>query len=155
MTFRVSALQAEQFLKFSQMTNFELEQHGGQRLTVDAKPGFPCRVSLKDAEIGETVLLLNFFHHDHNTPYRASHAIFVRENACQAKPFTNIIPDVIKSRLISVRGFNAAHDMVTADVVGGNGLCGVINNFFDDGDIAYIHLHNAKQGCYAARVDRA
>lgn len=155
MTFIVSALQAEQFSKFSQMTDFELERHGGQRLTVDAKPGFPCRVSLKEAEIGETVLLLNFVHHVHNTPYRASHAIFVRENICQANLVANTIPDVLKSRLISIRGFNAKHDMVTADVAEGGGLSGVINNFFENKDIAYVHLHNAKQGCYVARVDRA
>ena len=154
MTFKISALQAGQFSKFLCMTDFELEQRGARRLIADAKPGFSCRVSLREAEIGETVLLLNFFHHDHNTPYRSSHAIFVCENAQQAEPLVNTIPDVFKNRLISVRGFNEANDMVMADVVEGSGLSDVMNGFFDIKDIAYLHLHNAKQGCYAARVDR-
>jgi Protein of unknown function (DUF1203) len=155
MTFIISALQAEQFAKFIPMTNIELEAHGIQRITVDSKPGFPCRVSLQDAEIGETVLLLNFVHHDQDTPYRASHAIFVRENACQAEPAIGTIPEVLTTRLISVRGFNSKQDMVAADVVEGSELNYAINSFFNNKDIGYLHLHNAKPGCYAARVDRA
>lgn len=155
MTFRISALQGGQFSKFLSMTDFELEQYGVRRLIADTKAGFPCRVSLKDAEIGENVLLLNFTHHDHNTPYRASHAIFVREGVCQAEPSVDTIPEALKSRLISVRGFDAMHDMVVADVVDGSELGSAINNFFNNKVVDYIHLHNAKPGCYAARVDRA
>lgn len=154
MTFRITALRANQFTKFSHMTDTELKQAGVRKLIADSKPGFPCRVSLQDAEIGETVFLLNFCHHNHNTPYRASHAIFVRQHVCQAEPAENTIPDGLKIRLTSVRGFNAAQDMVAADVTDGHQLSGVIRNFFDNTDIAYLHLHNAKQGCYAARVDR-
>jgi len=155
MGFKISALRVDQFTKLFSMTDSELEQYNARRLIVDANPGFPCRVSLQDAEIGETVLLMNYVHHNHNTPYLASHAIFVRENARQAEPLRDIIPDVLKSRLISVRGFNDSHDMINAEVVDGHSLRHVINNFFDDKDINYLHLHNAKPGCYAARVNRA
>ncbi len=154
MTFRISALQAEQFADFLPLTDIELEPHSVQRITVDAKPGFPCRVSLKEADIGETVLLLNFVHHNHSSPYRSSHAIYVCESARQAFPLANTIPDVLQSRLISVRGFNSKHNMVMADVAEGSELSDIIQGFFNNMSIAYLHLHNAKQGCYVARVDR-
>ena len=122
---------------------------------VTEKPGTPCRVSLADAEVGETVLLVNFKHQRENTPYKASHAVFVRKNAVQATPDVNEVPQVLASRLLSVRGFDGAHFMRTADVVEGTALGDVIETMFGGAEIAYIHVHNAKPGCFAAKVTRA
>jgi Protein of unknown function (DUF1203) len=57
--------------------------------------------------------------------------------------------------LLSLRGYNAAGMMLDADVVDGNDIEGVIVRFFRSPDIAYIHAHNAKYGCYSGRIDRA
>jgi len=51
-----------------------LIQFGARRYIADTMPGFPCRVTLKDAEPGERVLLINYVHQPADTPYRASHA---------------------------------------------------------------------------------
>jgi len=154
MSFQIHALPAAPFAPMFALTDEELAGSKAVRMVVDAKPGFPCRVSLEDAEPGETVLLLNFEHQAADSPYRSSHAIFVREGVEQAFPAAGEVPESLKSRLISVRAFDKKHFMVAADVVDGVKLAEVINAMLDDPAVEYLHLHNAKPGCYAARVTR-
>lgn len=155
MTFRIHALPAGEFAGLFEMSDAELAAVRAVRMTVDAKPGYPCRVSLADAELGETVLLVNYEHQPADSPYRSSHAIFVREGAAQAHPVVGEVPEVLATRLISVRAFDAEHNMVDADVVAGSDLAGVIPAMFRAEGVAYLHLHNARQGCFAASVTRA
>jgi hypothetical protein len=124
-------------------------------MVADCKPGFPCRISLADAEVGETVILLNFEHQPADSPYRAAHAIFVRQGAEQAFPKVDEVPEVLASRLISIRAFDQRHYMTTADVVDGARLAEAIPALLNNPAVAYVHLHNARPGCYAARVMRA
>ena len=124
-------------------------------MIVEEKPGYPCRVSLADAEIGETVILVNFQHQSAESPYQATHAIFVRQNVEQAFPGIGVVPELLKTRLISIRAFDEKHYMVKADVVDGSRLSGSIQAILQDTKVAYLHLHNAKPGCFAARVTRA
>ena len=154
MHFRISGLEPTQFTHLFNLMEEELASLSILRYVVTDKPGFPCRVSLQDAEPGEKVLLLNYTHLDTTTPYRASHAIFVRENATPAKLGIDEIPNSLRSRQMSVRAFDAHGMMLDADVVDGELLEPVLQNLFDNRDIDYVHLHNAKPGCYAARVDR-
>ena len=116
MGFRISALDGAQFSHLINLGDDELSAQGVQRMVVTDKPGFPCRVSLKDYEVGQTVLLLNYEHLDASTPYRSSHAIFVGEGAAPAVVDDNDIPESIRSRLISVRAFDADGMMRDADV---------------------------------------
>lgn len=117
-------------------------------------PGFPCRVSLADAEVGETVLLLNHEHLDVATPYRSRHAIYIRAGAKQACLPVDVIPEVITRRLISARAFTDAGMMTDADVVSGNTLSALLIRLFDDPAVTFVDLHNAKPGCFAARAVR-
>ena len=155
MNFQISGLPLAQFAPLFSLSDEQLQAHNAVRRIADRNPGFPCRVSLRDAEPGESVLLLNYEHHAVATPYRSSHAIYVRENARQATLAVGEIPPVLSSRLLSVRAFDGAGFMVGADVVQGAELAPAISKFFSDSAVAYLHLHNAKPGCYAARVDRA
>jgi hypothetical protein len=118
-------------------------------------PGYPCRVSLEDAEPGERLLLLTFEHHGVDSPYRASGPIYVREGAVQADPAVNEVPLQLRRRLLSVRAYSAAGMMRDASVVEGKDLEGAVETLFADPKVAYLHLHNAIPGCYAARVERA
>ena len=154
MSFQIHALPAEPFQPLFGMSADELAGVRATRLTADSKPGFPCRVSLADAEPGETVILVNYEHQTADSPYRSAHAIFVREHAEQALPRRGEVPEVLQTRLISVRAFGEDHYMVNADVVEGLHLKEVITGMFRDPDVAYLHLHNARQGCFAARVTR-
>lgn len=155
MSFQISPLPSEQFSYLAGMSDAELRRNNIKKVIADANPGYPCRVSLEDAAIGETLFLLNYAHLDKPTPYRASHAIYVRENAVEACLSPGYVPQVLRTRLLSVRAFDTQHDMVHADVVDGQSVEQAITTAFADPDVAYLHLHNAKPGCFAARVDRA
>lgn len=154
MSFQIHALPAAPFEKLFTLSDEELNKVQARRMVVDTRPGFPCRVSLADAEIGETVVLVNYTHQPHDTPYRASHAIFVRKGAAQAKPKPNEVPEVLTSRLLSVRAFDRGHQMINAEVVDGRSLSGLIDSWFSDPQIDYLHIHNARPGCFAASVTR-
>ena len=154
MAFRISALSVDEFSNLFALDDEALLRQGIQRMLVDNKPGYPCRVSLKDAEVGETVLLMNYEHQPERTPYRSSHAIFVREWADQSVPARNEVPEMLRLRLLSVRAFDQAGMMVEADVVEGEQLEPMIERMLANDSIDYLHIHNARLGCYAARVER-
>jgi hypothetical protein len=155
MSFRIHALPAAPFAPLFLLSDDELRRHLAVRCVVDREPGFPCRVSLCDAAVGETVLLVHYEHQPAGTPYRAGHAIYVREGALEARPAVGEVPEVLARRLLSVRAFDADGMMRDADVVDGRALAPAIERLFGDERVAYLHLHNAKPGCYAARVERA
>lgn len=155
MSFRITGLDPAPFRRLYGLSNDALAAQGVQRHVADAKPGFPDRVELRDAEPGETLLLLNHTHQPADTPYRASHAIFVREGAEQAYDKVDEVPEPLRVRLISLRAFDGDHQMVDADVVAGHELEGVIERFLAAPGTRYPHAHYAKRGCYAARIERA
>jgi hypothetical protein len=152
--FRIIALPLERFAPLFALDEEGLARHGARRLTADAKPGYPCRVSLVDAEPGERLILLPYSHHDVSSPYQASGPIFVREKAEQSFPAVGDIPDAVRRRLLSVRAYDASGWMLGAEVTEGRELEGTIERFFADARVAYLHLHNARPGCYSCRVDR-
>ena len=155
MNFQIVPLQLKEFLPLFELSDPELAEHGARRIIADANPGFPCRVSLEDAEIGERVILVNYMHQPTDSPYRATGPIFVREKAVEAKLQPGQIPTVVQRRTISVRGYDVEGLMKNARVVEGRALAGTIADFFADDRVAYLHLHNAGAGCYSCRVDRA
>ena len=155
MSFQIHALPPAQFEPLFALSSSELAKVRATRMIADAKPGYPCRVSLAEAEIGETVILVNYEHQSADSPYQATHAIFVRENAEQTFPDVGTVPEVLETRLISIRAFDDKHHMVDADVVDGSRLIESIPVMLQEPRIVYLHLHNAKRGCFAARVTRA
>jgi hypothetical protein len=153
--FRVSGLSAAIIDQFRGLPDEELKKYRVVRLTADAKPGFPCRVSLTDAEIGEPVLLLNFEHLPGQSPYRSIGPIFVRESAAATYSSENQVPELLRRRLLSVRAYDDSDMLIAADVVEGKDLESAIEVLFSLGRVAYLHVHNAKPGCYQCRIDRA
>ncbi|HEX3060010.1 MAG TPA: DUF1203 domain-containing protein, partial [Usitatibacter sp.] len=67
----------------------------------------------------------------------------------------DVIPETIATRLIAVRAFDADAMMIDADVVDGSRAAETFERLLAHRDAAYLHVHNAKRGCYAARVERA
>lgn len=155
MPFRIHALPLEAFAPLLMQPEEVLHAQGARRVVADAFPGFPCRVSLQDAHVDEPLLLLPYRHLDGDTPYRASGPIFVREHARQAHPDIDEVPDLLRSRVLSVRAYDANGMMRAADVVEGHRLAACIDGVFADTRIQRLHLHYAKPGCYACRVERA
>ncbi len=154
MGFQISALNIDQFSHLFGQDQEALARQGIRRIVVDNNPGFPCRVSLQDAEVGEKVLLMNYEHQPLPTPFRSSHAIFVREWASQAKPDRNEVPEMFRHRLLSVRAFDASGMMIDADVIDGERLESLIEYLLANKSTDNLHIHNARLGCYAALVER-
>jgi hypothetical protein len=130
-----------------------LAAHGAVRMTVDHKPGFPCRIGLADAEPGETVLLLPYEHQSEATPFRAGGPIFVREGAAPARLAPSEIPPYL-NRQLSVRAYDKDHMMVEAEVIDVSDLRGIIDRYWSNEVVDYLHVHYAKRGCYLCRIDR-
>ena len=155
MAFRITGLSPEPFRHLYGLSEQDLAAQGVKRYVANEKPGFPDRIEMRDAEPGETLLLLNHTCQPADTPYRATHAIFVREGAEETYDRVDEIPDVMRVRLLSLRAYDKEGMMLDADVVDGRQIEAVIERFFADPKVAYIHAHNAKRGCYSGRIDRA
>lgn len=153
MTFRFQGLPSERFAPLMALSDAALAGQGIRRVVADEKPGFPCRVSLADAEPGERLLLLNFEHQPGDTPYRASGPIFVREAVVAAFKGTEV-PEQLRCRLLSLRAYDAEGMMVDADVTEGTAIETLLERLFADPAVDYVHVHFARRGCFAARVDR-
>ncbi len=97
MPFRITGLDPGPFRPLYGLADIELARLGVKRCRVDAKPGFPDRVEMRDAEPGESVLLLNYVHQPADSPYRASHAVFVREGAERAYEGVDEAPECLNS----------------------------------------------------------
>jgi len=154
MTFRITGLPATEFQHWFALSDAELAQRHAVRRTADRKPGFPCRISLTDAEIGDDVLLINHEHLAVASPYRSRHAIYIRANE-QTFDAVDEVPAMLRTRALSLRGFDDNGMMTAADVVDGSELEAAIAEMFADPATCYLHAHFAKPGCYAARIDRA
>lgn len=155
MNFRIRGLSPEPFAHLFGLSEQELALNGVKRYVANEAPGFPDRIEMRDARIGESLLLLNHEYQPAATPYKASHAIFILEHAKDVYDKVNEVPDVMRIRLLSLRAFDVAGMMLDADVVEGEGMETLIEQFFDNEKIAYIHAHNAKRGCFSGRIDRA
>ena len=154
-SFRLVGLAAENFEPFFAMSDAELAALGARRVIADAPTGFPCRVSLEDAASGDELLLLPFEHLSTGSPYRASGPVFVRKGARRAVLSVGEIPPYVTRRVMSVRAYDADDLMVDADVCEGANVRQVLERFVADEAVAFIHLHNAKRGCFSCRVERA
>lgn len=155
MSFRITGLDVTPFQPLFDLSDDELRARGIKRVIADASGGFPDRVELRDAQPGEALLLLNWQHQPADTPYQASHAIYVLEGARERFDAVDTVPELLRKRLLSVRAFDDKGWMRDADVVEGTALEPVIERMLGNPKVGYLHVHYAKPGCFAARVERA
>ena len=155
MTYQISGLNPSPFRHLIGLSDEELKLRGTIRMIADKKPGFPCRVTLDDADIGQTLLLVNHVSHDGGNPYRASHAIFVGEGATEVALYQDEIPPALDRRILSLRAFNADGMMIDADLAQPGEADAVIRRLLSDLAVDHIDAHNAIRGCFAARIDRS
>jgi len=154
MSYIVKGIDPEPYRSLFGQPDEELAKQGVVRMIVSEKPSFPCRVSLTDREIGETMLLLNHVSHDVANPYRASHAIFVTEGEDQAAEYVDQVPPVFETRVLSLRGFDANGMMAEAILTQPGEADAAIRKLFANPEIKTIHAHNATRGCFSAKIER-
>lgn len=154
MAFRIRGLPAELSAAYFSLSHEALAMRGAVRMAADHTPGYPCRISLTDAAVGDEVILLHYEHHAVASPFRSSHAIYVREGE-QTFDAVDCVPPMLRSRLLSLRAFDAQGMLLDAEVVEGSEVEALIGRLFVNPCVAYIHIHFARPGCYGALVERA
>lgn len=154
MSYRITGLEREQFAHYFDMDDAELARHDAVRVTAGADKGWPCRISLQDANAGETLVLLNHVSHDVATPYRSSYAIYLRDRANTEPEYIDEIPPVFEGRPMAFRAFDADGMLRNAALALPGQADMKIRELFESSDIAYIHAHNAAHGCFSAKVER-
>jgi hypothetical protein len=155
MHFRIQGLPAEEFAPLFSMSDTELTKHGAvRRIADDRGRGYPCRVSLTDSKPGDELILVNYEHHAVASPYRMRFAIYVRPGE---QPFDAVdeVPDYLRGRTLAARAFDSNGMMVCWELAEGDALETTIEKFFAAPRTAYLHVHFAAPGCYAARIERA
>lgn len=155
MSFVITGLAPQSFAHLFGLPDDVLSRQNIVRKTVEAKPGYPCRITLQDAELGETVLLLNHESHAAPTPYASRYAIYVREGAAFTATYRDELPPVFAGRPIALRLFSAEGMLLGADMGRGGELTAKIGSAFERANVAYIHAHNAMHGCFSAEIRRA
>ena len=155
MSFRITGLPAENFAHLFALSDQELVAREAVRRIADERtPGYPCRISLTDSQPGDELLLVNYEHHPVNSPYRMRFAVYVRRGE-ETYDAVDEIPEQLRIRTLAVRAFDQKAMMVGWELVDGRELEAAIERLFVDPRAAYLHIHYAAPGCYAARIDRA
>ncbi|MCR5876020.1 DUF1203 domain-containing protein [Phenylobacterium sp. J426] len=156
MSYVVTGLSEAEFQPLFGLSDAALAERGVQRMTVTAPQGFPCRISLQDRPVGETVLLLNYEHQPADTPFRSRHAVFVGEQAGPTARYVDELPPVLAVRpFTSLRAFDTDGMMTDGQLVPRADLADAIARMLAAPGTAYLHAHYPGRGCYAARIDRA
>jgi hypothetical protein len=155
MSFRIVGLPPEPFASLFALSDAELARHGAVRRIADGRnPGYPCRVSLTDSSAGDELLLVNYEHHAVASPYRMRFAVYVRRGEARYDRIDQV-PEQLRIRTLAVRAFDADAMLVGWELAEGRDLETAIERLFANSRAAYLHIHFAAPGCYAARVERA
>lgn len=154
MTYRIIGLDAAPFKPLFELSDDELARRNARRVTAASKPGFPCRVTLEDAEVGEELILLHHVSHDVGTPYRSAYAIYVSAGASEAASFVDQVPPVFEGRPLAFRGFDVEGMLRGALLAMPGEADARIRELFERPEVATIHAHNAAYGCFAAKIER-
>ena len=127
---------------------------GAVRVTADKPDAFPCRITLDDAAPGDRLLLLNHVSADVPTPFRASHAIFIRKGAKQARQYRDEMPPFIMRRAVSLRGFDGKGMIRAASLAQPGEAEPMLRQLLDEEEILHVDIHAAAWGCFLARAER-
>jgi hypothetical protein len=153
MTYRIQGLAPEPFRPLFRMNDEELRERRAVRVVASGS-GEPCRVSLQDAAAGEQLILVNHVSQDADTPFRATHAIYVREQAEAAPVFEDELPPQIDRRNVSLRAFDRDGMMVQAVLAAAGEGDGAVRALLERPEVAEIHAHTQALGCFLARIER-
>lgn len=156
MSYQIQPLPAQHFAPLFKLTQAELQQQGIVRWVVDKATGFPCRLSLSDAQPGDIVLLLNYQHLPKPGPYQSSYAIYISQRGLMAPfwPEQGTVPAMIARKMLSLRAFDAQQMLLDARVCPGTAADTQIRELFAQTDCDTVHIHAAAWGCYLAMARR-
>lgn len=154
MAWRIEGLAPEGFAPLFAMDDAALGALNARRVTAGEGGGYPCRISLEEAEAGERLILVNHVSLDVATPFRTAYAIYVRETAGEAARYVDEVPPMLAARTLGLRGFDAEGMLRGARLAAPGQAREGIAALFADKEVARIHAHNAAHGCFLAEIVR-
>lgn len=155
MPFRVEAI-ATRVVEEVRVSRADVHGNSDLRqILVDEHPGYICRHCLEDPAVGESVYLFSYSPFARVVPYRSVGPVFVHATACRRYDRPDAFPRSLRHRLLSFRGYRSDDRMMTADVAPGDEADGMLDRLFQNPDVAYVDVHNARPGCFNCRIVRA
>jgi hypothetical protein len=127
---------------------------GAVAQAADSSP-FPVRCCLTDASADEGVLLLSLQPPCADSPYTAASPVYVHSHRCGGYRADGSVPEMLRSRLLSLRGYDRNHMITGTEVVQGDRLEAAAGRLLATAATAYLFVHFAGPGCYACRIDAA
>ncbi len=154
MTYIVHGLDPAPFRPLFDMDHEQLSRRQARRIEADSPTGFPCRVSLADAPVGERLLLVHHVSQDAATPYRSAFAIYVSESATEAARHDGHLPPAIDRRTLTLRAYDSHAMMRAARLAQPGDGDKALRELFEDEEVETVHIHTAAPGCFLARAAR-
>ena len=116
---------------------------------------FPVRCCLTDASADEGVLLVSLQPPCAGSPYTAAGPVYIHSHRCGGYRAHGAVPEMLRSRLLSLRGYDHGHMITATEVVHGDQLEAAADRLLAIAGTAYLFVHFAGPGCYACRIDAA
>jgi hypothetical protein len=115
-----------------------------------------CRRCLRRFNPGERRLLFKYRPFQKEGVFAEAGPIYIHENDCQ--PETEILtryPDDLRELPLLLRAYTKEDGQVDSKLIKDGDAEAIIQEFFTDPRVAYIHLRDGESGCYYARIERA
>jgi Protein of unknown function (DUF1203) len=128
---------------------------GGAVAEVADQSPFPVRCCLTDASADEGVLLLSVKPPCADSPYTAASPVYIHSERCAGYRADGAVPEILCSRLLSLRGYDHGHMITGTEVVQGDQLEAAAERLLATAGTAYLFVHFAGPGCYACRIEAA
>jgi hypothetical protein len=151
---RIHPIAPEEIAQILRLRRDDWGNHDLTPVRADAPRGYPCRVCLRDAAPGDELLLFSHSPFPGPAPYRTVGPIFAHAGGCAPYVDGDAVPEVLASRLLSIRGMDATLRIVDGDVASGTALEAAAERLLADPGVAALHVHFARNGCYACRIVR-
>jgi hypothetical protein len=117
----------------------------------------PCRHCLAEAVPGQAVVLGSYHFGRPGGIYWTPSPIWLHAEGCVRFEQVNVIPDIVRNRLVSVRAYDAddfcLYDL--GDVGDGREVDALIDRCLADPRTDFVNIHTARPGCFLCRVERA
>jgi hypothetical protein len=114
-----------------------------------------CRRCLRRFNPGERRLLFKYRPFEREGVFAEAGPIYIHESECH--PETEILtgyPDEFRELPLLLRAYTRDDGQVDSKLIKDANAERIIDAFFSDPEVAYIHLRDGESGCYYARIER-
>jgi len=152
--FRCIAVSTADAIRFR---HAKTDDFGYEVQRLDADRTYPCRHCLREASGRSGMLLFSYQTPKPKSVYGHPMAIFMCACDCERFEKKDVIPDIVRNRIVSFRAFYGDGMMIydANELVDGGDHDAAVRRIFSRDDVAYINAHTAKAGCMLCHIERA